>query len=211
MGSLYQQAERNTEALNALQTALAHDNQDPVTYQALAAVYNALGDEPAAAQASRQAVSLYQAALSAAPGDAYTTQLALGDAYVGAGQYDQAIVAYQAAAALQPTAAAPQRGLGNAYYWQGHLDQATAAYQHAATLAPDPNAPLLTGLVQAQQGKVDDAIVSQQTAARLASQTRRRTCCWAGCTSSRMTTPRPRRLTARRWTSTQTTPMPGTC
>ncbi len=170
LGSLYQQAERNTEALNALQTALAHDNQDPVTYQALAAVYNALGDEPAAAQASRQAVSLYQAALSAAPGDAYTTQLALGDAYVGAGQYDQAIVAYQAAAALQPTAAAPQRGLGNAYYWQGHLDQATAAYQHAATLAPqDPNAPLLTGLVQAQQGKVDDAIVSQQTAARLAS------------------------------------------
>lgn len=169
LGSLYQQAGRTAEAVRSLQTALALDDQDPITYQALAAAYNALGDESAAIQASQQAVALRQAALTAAPDDTFDAQLALGDAFVGAGDYAPAIAAYQAAATLQPTAAAPQRGLGNAYYWQGHLDQSIAAYQRAAALAPqDPAAPLLAGLVQAQQGDIAGAIASQQAAARLA-------------------------------------------
>ena len=168
LGSLYQQAGRNEDALAALQTALQHDSQDALTYQALAAVQTALGKEAEAAQASQQAVALHQAALAGGSVDAYETQLALGDAYVGAGQYEQAVTAYQAAAALKPDAAAPQRGLGNAHYWQGDLDQAAADYQQAAALAPqDPNAPLLAGLVQAQQGDLAGAIASQEAAARL--------------------------------------------
>jgi serine/threonine-protein kinase len=170
LGSLYGQAGRNDAALAAIQTALGHDSQDPLTYQALAAVYTALGKNAEAAQASEQAVALHQAALAAAPADAYAVQLALGDAYVGAGQYEQAAAAYQAAAALQPSAAAPHRGLGNVHYWQGQFDQAIADYQQAATLDPqDPNAPLLAGLVQAESGDLAGAIASQEAAAQLSS------------------------------------------
>lgn len=170
LGSLYQQAGRNAEALAALQAALDIDSQDPLTYQMLAAVHSALGDETEATQASQQAIALHQAALAAQPADAYDTQLALGDAFVGAGQYEQAAAAYQAAAALKPDAAAPYRGLGNAHYWQGDLDQAVADYQQAAALDPqDPNAPLLAGLVQAERGDLPAAIASQEAAARLAS------------------------------------------
>ncbi len=139
LGSLYQQAGRHEDALASLQAALSHDSQDPLTYQLLVSVYNNLGQEAEAAQASQQAVTLHQAALAGGSADAYDTQLALGDAYVGASQYEQAVVAYQAAQALKPDAAAPHRGLGNAYYWQGQLDQAIAEYQQAAALAPqDP-------------------------------------------------------------------------
>jgi tetratricopeptide (TPR) repeat protein len=169
LGSLYQQAGRSEEALAALQAALQHDDQDALTYQVLASVFTALGKQAEAAQASQQAVALHQAALAGQPADAYDTQLALGDAYVGAGQYEQAVMVYQSAAALKPDAAAPYRGLGNAHYWQGQLDQAIADYQQAAARAPqDPNAPLLAGLVQAQQGDLAGAIVSQEAAARLA-------------------------------------------
>lgn len=170
LGSLYQQAGRNDEALAALKTALDFDSQDPLTYQALAAVYTALGDAAASGQASQQAVDLLQAALAAAPADAFDAQLALGDAFVGASNYQQAEAAYRAAAALRPSAAAPYRGLGNTHYWQGQLDQAIADYQQAAVLDPsDPNAPLLAGLVQAERGDLAGAIASQEAAARLAS------------------------------------------
>ncbi|MEI2688390.1 MAG: tetratricopeptide repeat protein [Anaerolineae bacterium] len=168
LGSLYQQAGRDQEALAALQAALQYDSQDALTYQVLASVHTAMGNEAEAAQASQQAIALHQAELASQPTDAYDTQLALGDAYVGAGHYEQAVAAYQAAAALKPDAAAPQRGLGNAHYWLGQLDQATVDYQQAARLAPqDPNAPLLAGLVQAQQGDLAGAIASQEAAARL--------------------------------------------
>lgn len=168
LGSLYQQAGRDEEALAALQTALQHDSRDALTYQLLASVHAALGNGAEAAQASQQAVALHQAALAGQPADAYDTYLALGDAYVGAGQYEQAVAAYQAAAALKPDAAAPQRGLGNAHYWMGEPDLAIADYQQAAALAPqDPNAPLLAGLVQAQRGDLAGAIASQEAAARL--------------------------------------------
>jgi tetratricopeptide (TPR) repeat protein len=170
LGSLYHQAGRSDEALAALRAALQLDSQDPLIYQALAAVYTALDDAGAAEQASQQAVALLQATLAAAPVDAYDTQLALGDAFVGVGDYQQATTAYRAAAALRPAAAGPHRGLGNVYYWQGQLDEALAAYRQAAVLDPqDPNAPLLAGLVQAQRGDLAGAIDSQQTAARLAS------------------------------------------
>ncbi len=168
LGSLYQQAGRYDEALDSLQTALSLDSRDPLAYQALASVYTAQGKEAEATQASQQAVTLHQAALAGQPASAYDTQLALGDAYVGAGQYEQAVAAYLAAAALRPDAAAPYRGLGNAHYWQDQLDQAIADYQQAAALAPqDPSAPLLAGLVQAQQGDLAGAIASQEAAARL--------------------------------------------
>lgn len=168
LGSLYQQAGRNQDALSALQKASSYDGQDPLTQQLLAAVYTALGQDGEATQASQRAVTLLEAALADKKADAYTVQLTLGDVYVGASQYPQAITAYQATARLRPDAAAPHRGLGNAYYWQDQLDQALAEYKQAAALAPnDPAAPLLTGLILAQQGDLEGAIAAQETAARL--------------------------------------------
>ena len=168
LGSLYQQAGRYEDALASLQNALSHDDQDPLTYQLLASTYRALGDEPAAAQASQQAIALHQAFLASQPADAYESQLALGDAYVGAGQYQEAVAAYRAAASLNPAAGAPHLGLGNASYWQGDSDQAIAEYRQAAGLTPqDPNPVLLTGLIQAEQGDLAGAIASQEQAARL--------------------------------------------
>ena len=170
LGSLYQQANRNQDALAELQKALSTDSRDPLTYQLLAAVQAALGNDAESSQASQQAMTLIQAALAdhGKTADAYTLQLTLGDVYVGASQYPPAIAAYQAAARLRPDAAAPHRGLGNVYFWQDQLDQALAEYQQAAALAPQiPAAPLLTGLIQAQSGDLTGAIASQETAARL--------------------------------------------
>ncbi len=168
LGSLYQQAGRQQDALAALLKALNCDSQDALTYQLLAATYNTLGKTSEAGQAGQQAIALLQAALADKPADPYMLQLALGDAFVGAAQYDQAIGAYQAAAQLSPNAAAPHRGLGNAYYWQGQPDQALAEYRQASALAPqDPAAPLLAGLILAEQGDLAGAITAQETAARL--------------------------------------------
>lgn len=168
LGSLYQQAGRHEDALAALQGAVSHDDQDALSYQLLATVQAALGQQSAAAQSSQRAIDLLQKALAQEGADAYTLQLTLGDAYVGASRYLEAIAAYQEAARLQPESATAHRGLGNAYYWQGELEPAQAEYRQAATLAPeDPAAHLLTGLIQAQTGDLAGAIASQETAARL--------------------------------------------
>ena len=45
LGSLYQQAGRDPDALAALQKALTYDSRDPLTYQLLAAVHVALGQD----------------------------------------------------------------------------------------------------------------------------------------------------------------------
>ena len=191
----------NEEALAALQAALSHDSQDPLTYQLLASVYTALGDEAEAAQASQQAVALHQAALAGRPADAYDTQLALGDAYVGASQYEQAVAAYQAAAALKPDAAAPHRGLGNAYYWQGQLDQAIAEYQQAAALAPQDPERAAAGRPGPGANAATWPARSRLSRRRPGCQAaiRRRICCWAGSTSSRTTTPKRLRPTRPHW------------
>lgn len=168
LGSLYQQAGRHEDALAALQGAVSYDDQDALTYQLLATVQAALGQQSAAAQSSQRAIDLVQRALAQEGADAYTLQLTLGDAYVGASRYPEAIAAYQEAARLRPESATAHRGLGNAYYWQGELEPALAEYREAATLAPeDPAAHLLTGLIQAQTGDLNGAIASQETAARL--------------------------------------------
>lgn len=168
LGSLYLEAGRAEDALASAQEAVRLDNQDPLALQLLAAAHAALGHEADAAEASRQAVALLQSALAGKTGDEYTLQLTLGDVHVGAGQYAEAMAAYEAAAGLKVDAAAPHRGLGNAYYWQGQADQALAEYRQAAALAPDdPAAPLLIGLILAERGDLQGAIAAQETAAAL--------------------------------------------
>ncbi len=172
LGSLYLEAGRAEDALAALQDALRHSaqggDQDPLVLHLLAAAHTALGHDADSAEASHQAAALLQSALAGETGDEYTLQLTLGDVRVGAGQYAEAIAAYQSAASVKPEAAAPHRGLGNAYYWQGLSDRALVEYRQAAALAPqDPAAPLLIGLVLAERGDLQGAIAAQETAAGL--------------------------------------------
>jgi superkiller protein 3 len=92
----------------------------------------------------------------------------LGAIYAKAGDYSQAIAAWQSAIELDPRYAAPHNGLGNVYKDQNKLDEAIAAYQIAIQLDPkDASHHNGLGIVYSDQGKLDEAIAAYQRAIEL--------------------------------------------
>ncbi|MBU0494020.1 MAG: tetratricopeptide repeat protein [Chloroflexi bacterium] len=61
--------------------------------------------------------------------DTSTIYTFIGDAYAGAGRYQQAFAAYERATALNPQSPNARHGLGRLHYELGHYDEATAAYR----------------------------------------------------------------------------------
>jgi predicted O-linked N-acetylglucosamine transferase (SPINDLY family) len=89
----------------------------------------------------------------------------LGNALMGQGKLDEAIVAYRRAIEIKPDYAAAYTTLGIALAGQGKLDEAIAAYRRAIGIKPDlaeayPN----LGNVLMDQGKLDEAIVAYRRA-----------------------------------------------
>jgi len=64
----------------------------------------------------------------------------LGMAYLDAGKYPKALLAYKAAAELMPEQPEPQYGLAETYKRMGDLERAARHYSRALEIAPD--APL---------------------------------------------------------------------
>ncbi|MBK7202093.1 tetratricopeptide repeat protein [Candidatus Amarolinea dominans] len=133
----------------------------------LATIAGSAGQPDVAAAARRQALQLRQASVTTAA-DPIAAQVALGDAYLAAGDNAAALATFQAAAKQAPTNPNVLHGLGNAYYAGGQTEQTLAAYQAWAKAAPDdPDPRLLVGILYSQQQKFQDALTEMQAASRL--------------------------------------------
>jgi len=85
-----------------------------------------------------------------------------------AGNYEQALAAYQRAIALDPKYASPHNGMGNVYADLGRYDEALAAYQRAIALDPKYASPHNgMGNVYADLGRYDEALAAYQRAIAL--------------------------------------------
>lgn len=169
LGDLYRQAGQSDAAITRFQNALRLNPNRADAYELLADTYRAAGKTAEASQANSRAVALREKEAQGQPADPVQAQLALGDAYMSAADYDRALAAYQAANKLAPDRSEPYRGLANAYYWKKQLDQSEAAYRQALVLTPkDAGLRLLLGLVLVEEKKQADAASELAQAAALA-------------------------------------------
>ncbi len=91
-----------------------------------------------------------------------------GNGHAQAGEFPEAIAAYQAALELKPDYVSAMTNLGVAYYNNGQLDEAVAEYQKALEVAPD-DAAVHSNLAAAyvQQGKLEEALSAYTRAVEL--------------------------------------------
>ena len=183
LGQLYAEQKDWPQAQAAYRQALQIDPESIDAHAGLAQTCEALGQSAEAEAEYQRALELRRAALSQAAGskqqpeeDRALAQDRLGYAYLNAGQYDQAIAAFEEALRLRPDEADFHRHLGNAYYWQGvedgrhpstQIDQAITEYETALRLAPG-DALLLTALGSAydEAGREEDALRAYEEAVR---------------------------------------------
>ena len=91
------------------------------------------------AQSTTTAVTEFQAAEKAAPEkdqNVHVVLAKLGEAYETAGNYPEAVTAYQRAIALKPEMAGYYNNLGNNLARLGKIQEAMAAYEKSASLDP---------------------------------------------------------------------------
>jgi tetratricopeptide (TPR) repeat protein len=168
VGDLYRQAGQYEQATAALREGLRLDPKNPALHEALGdALATAKQDE--AAQAARQmAIALRQPVGDGQPAERARQQIALGDAYLAAGEYDKALGAFQAALELDPTNPAIRRGLGLTYYWKSDWVASEREYREWVRAVPmNGNAHLILGLLLAERGRVAEAISELETAVKL--------------------------------------------
>ena len=91
-----------------------------------------------------------------------------GNEYASAGDFENAIVEYEAVLELEPENVSAMTNLGVAYYNTGQLDQAIIQYQNALELAPD-DADIHSNLAAAyvQTNQLDKAQGEYQRAVEL--------------------------------------------
>jgi tetratricopeptide (TPR) repeat protein len=118
----------------------------------------------AAAQAACPDARALETRLRGAPGDLALT-LNLGRAYLCAGRYRDAQLAFEDAVALDYRAFDAHFYLGRALFEQGSLDAALFEYTQLSSLYPDRLEPLYNrGVVLARLKKPDDAIAAFRAA-----------------------------------------------
>jgi protein O-GlcNAc transferase len=113
------------------------------------------------------ALSLVQRAKPPA-GEEPRYQFVTGQALQALRRWDEAVVAYQSALALQPDFLDAWNNLGICRHLSRHLPEAAGAYRHALTLAPE-NAGVMAnlGAVLRETGSLQEAIELLQRAATL--------------------------------------------
>jgi tetratricopeptide (TPR) repeat protein len=91
-----------------------------------------------------------------------------GNGHAQAGEFEEAVAAYQAALELEPDHVSAMINLGVAYYNLQQLDQAIAEYQKALRVAPEDEA-IHSNLAAAyvQQGKLEEALAAYTRALEL--------------------------------------------
>jgi tetratricopeptide (TPR) repeat protein len=165
--------------------ALALDHRDPFVWMYLGGEYSNLGNYDGAIDCMNRAVALdphahlawhelgkllahqenypaaekaYQSALPDTwfKGDRIEIDNDLGDAYASAGQYGQAVAAYQDALALSASQPDTQAKIGQCFLKTQSPDHAAAAFQAAIDLQPG-NSPAQIGLATILQGTGQDS------------------------------------------------------
>lgn len=98
----------------------------------------------------------------------YDIHLLMGDAYVAKHEIEHALGEYAAAAALNPTSAAPSLSAARALIAQGNVDGAAQKIEQAAKLEPDSSEVALErGRVAERREQYESALADYETSIRL--------------------------------------------
>jgi Flp pilus assembly protein TadD len=136
----------------------------PLSYPALMRV----GDVARHAGDFANAVNLYRRAAQLAPRDP-APFVALGDALLGMGRTNEAILAYNSALARDPGNLRALKGQARAYLLTGRPELALAPLGKALALAPqDPKVLLLSGVAEDRTGQHETAQATYRRARLLA-------------------------------------------
>lgn len=160
LGESYRVLGRLAEADQSYRQALALDPIYPWPYHNLGLLAEQQGDLPRAATFFRQALDRHQR-----NPDRAIAWYHLGEVYRWLAQTQEAVDAYQKAAALDPTYAEPWSSLGDVYRRLDQPDEAMTAYRRAIGLNPKEPWPYhYLGWLHEQRGQHDTASTRFQQA-----------------------------------------------
>lgn len=162
LASLYLQVQRPEDALATLQESTQDAQNDPDYHLLLAQVYVGLRQQNQATAAVERAVAILQER----PSDKPSHLLTLGNAYVLAERYTEALAVYRQVIEIAPENVDGWRGLGDAHYWLADWPAAVEAYQKVTELQPEEmDGYLLLGLTATMAEDRDAAITALGQAA----------------------------------------------
>jgi len=129
LGAVYEQAGRNSEAINANQTSVTLSPEDAEAHSNLGNTFKKQGRLDEAETSYKQAIALKP--------DYAEAHSNLGNTLYDQGRFDKAEASYTQAIALKPDYAEPHCSLGNTLYELVRFDDAEASYTQAIVLKPD--------------------------------------------------------------------------
>lgn len=153
LGNIYRLQGRDEQAIEAYQQAIKADAGPAQPYHSLGLIYNKLGQFETAIELHRQAIERYET-----EADQAVAYKDLGDTYINAHRWNEAIEALQHALDLDATYARPWHCLGDVYRQTERADDAIHAYQQAIEKEPTYGWSYNNlGLVYEQLGRYDRA------------------------------------------------------
>ena len=162
LGAVLSQIGKNSEAVNANQTAVALSPQDAAALNNLGASLKELGRLDEAEVSYTQAIALKP--------DFAEAHSNLGVTLQELGRLDEAEVSYTQAIALKPDYVEAHYNLGVTLQKMGRLDEAEVSYMQAIALKPDfAEVHNNLGVILQKMGRLDEAEVSYMHAIALKS------------------------------------------
>ena len=160
LGAVLGATDRNSEAVNAKQTAVALSPQDATAHSNLGATFLELGRLNEAEASYTQAIALQP--------DLAQAHYNLGNTLQELGRLDEAEASLRQAIALKPNYPDAHSNLGNTLKELGKLEEALASYNHAIALKPDyAQAHSNLGGTLKELGKLEEALASYNHAIAL--------------------------------------------
>ena len=160
LGAIFGQTDRNSEAVNANQTAVELVPQDADAHNNLGVTLQELGRLDEAEASYTQAIALKP--------DFAKAHSNLGITLRELGRLDEAEASYTQAITLKPDFAEAHSNLGRMFREQGRLDEAEASYTQAIALKPDfAKVHNNLGVMQQELGRLDEAEASYTQAITL--------------------------------------------
>ena len=160
LGAVFKATGRNSEAVNANQTAVALSPQDGEAHYNLGNTLKELGRLDEALASYTQAIALKP--------DYAEAHSNLGKTLKKLGRLNEALASYTQAIALKSDFAEAHFNLGNTLHELGGLGEALVSYKHAIALKPDyAGAHNNLGIALKELGRLDEALASCRQAIAL--------------------------------------------